>query len=115
VADYIALNRRAQRLDRPFGSQAGCLRRANRAHGAGGRAADQARADDVATLGEYFKANIAVLRNCQFINFLDGCGATVPMHDAGQAPAGLMVVGPAMTDRRILAIGLAIETLLRVG
>ena len=71
--------------------------------------------DDVATLGEYFKANNAVLRNCQYINFLDGCAATLPIHDAGRAPAGLMIVGTATCDARILAIGLAIEALLRAG
>jgi aspartyl-tRNA(Asn)/glutamyl-tRNA(Gln) amidotransferase subunit A len=69
--------------------------------------------DDLATLGEYLKANTAVLRNCQYINFLDGCGVTMPIHDPGQAPAGLMIAGPAMTDQRILAIGLAVEAQLR--
>jgi aspartyl-tRNA(Asn)/glutamyl-tRNA(Gln) amidotransferase subunit A len=71
--------------------------------------------DDLATLGEYFKANAAVLRNCQVINFLDGCGLTIPIHDWGNAPAGLMVAGPAMSDRRILGIGLAIEEQLLRG
>ena len=71
--------------------------------------------DDVATLGEYFKANSAVLRNCQYINFLDGCGLTLPIHEAGRAPAGLMIAGAAMSDARILAIGLAVEAHLRAG
>jgi aspartyl-tRNA(Asn)/glutamyl-tRNA(Gln) amidotransferase subunit A len=71
--------------------------------------------DDLATLGEYIKANTAVLRNCQYINFLDGCGVTLPIHEPGNAPAGLMIAGPAMTDRRVLAIGLAIEAQLRTG
>jgi aspartyl-tRNA(Asn)/glutamyl-tRNA(Gln) amidotransferase subunit A len=66
--------------------------------------------DDIATLGEYFKANAAVLRNCQVINFLDGCALTIPIHDWGHAPAGLMVAGVAMADLRVLAIGMAIET-----
>ena len=65
--------------------------------------------DDIATLGEYFKANTAVLRNCQFINFLDGCAATLPVNQTGQAPAGLMISGIAMTDARVLAISLALE------
>ena len=29
--------------------------------------------------------------------------------DSGSAPVGLMVAGPALSDQRILAIGLAIE------
>jgi len=65
--------------------------------------------DDLATLGEYFKANMAVLRNCQFINFLDGCGLTIPIHEAGTVPAGLMIAGVAMSDRRVLAIGAAVD------
>jgi len=65
--------------------------------------------DDLATLGEYFKANSAVLRNCQVINFLDGCALTLPIHDRGNAPAGLMIAGAAMSDMNVLAIGLAIE------
>jgi aspartyl-tRNA(Asn)/glutamyl-tRNA(Gln) amidotransferase subunit A len=69
--------------------------------------------DDLATLGEYFKANSAVLRNCQMINFLDGCGLTIPIHDEGNAPAGLMIAGVAMSDHRVLAIGLAVEALLQ--
>ena len=69
--------------------------------------------DDLATLGEYFKANAAVLRNCQIINFLDGCGLTMPIHDDGCAPAGLMIAGPAMSDQRVLGIGLAVEAVLR--
>ena len=69
--------------------------------------------DDLATLGEYFKANAAVLRNCQLINFLDGCGLTIPMHDASSAPAGLMIAAPAMSDQRVLGIGLAVEAVLR--
>jgi aspartyl-tRNA(Asn)/glutamyl-tRNA(Gln) amidotransferase subunit A len=68
--------------------------------------------DDLATLGEYFKANSAVLRNCQVINFLDGCALTLPIHERGNAPAGLMIAGTAMADMRILAIGLAVEAAL---
>jgi aspartyl-tRNA(Asn)/glutamyl-tRNA(Gln) amidotransferase subunit A len=69
--------------------------------------------DDLATLGEYFKANTAVLRNCQYINFLDGCALTLPIHEPGHAPAGLMIAGPALADQRMLAIGLAVEAHLR--
>ena len=65
--------------------------------------------DDLASLREYFKANAAVLRNCQLINFLDGCGLTIPIHDEGDAPAGLMLAAPAMNDLRVLGIGLAVE------
>jgi aspartyl-tRNA(Asn)/glutamyl-tRNA(Gln) amidotransferase subunit A len=69
--------------------------------------------DDLATLSEYFKANMAVLRNCQVINFLDGCALTLPIHVQGDAPAGLMIAGTAMSDRKVLAVGLAAETILQ--
>jgi aspartyl-tRNA(Asn)/glutamyl-tRNA(Gln) amidotransferase subunit A len=68
--------------------------------------------DDLATLGEYFKANMAVLRNCQVINFLDGCGLTMPIHEQGTAPAGLMIAGVATSDPRVLAIGAAVDEAL---
>ena len=67
--------------------------------------------DDVATLTEYFKANSAVLRNCQYINFLDGCALTLPIHHHGDAPAGLMIAGPAMSDAVVMRIGLGVEGL----
>ena len=68
--------------------------------------------DDIVSLREYFKANAAVLRNCQLINFLDGCGLTMPIHEPGDAPAGLMIAAPAMSDMRVLGIGVAVEALL---
>jgi aspartyl-tRNA(Asn)/glutamyl-tRNA(Gln) amidotransferase subunit A len=60
----------------------------------------------------YFKTNAAMLRNPSFINFFDGCALTIPCHQAGEAPVGLMIAGRAMNDRRILSVGLAMEELL---
>ena len=60
----------------------------------------------------YFKANGLMLRNPTFINFLDGCALSIPCHQAGEAPVGLMLAGQAMSDWRILSIGLAVEELL---
>lgn len=62
----------------------------------------------------YFKANGLILRNPTFINFLDGCALSIPCHPSGSAPVGLMVAGPAMSDRHILDVGTAIETALSV-
>jgi len=61
----------------------------------------------------YYAANGLILRNPTLINFLDGCAVSVPCHPAGTAPAGLMVAGANGADRRILAIGMAVEDLLR--
>lgn len=61
---------------------------------------------------QYFATNALMLRNCTFINFLDGCALSIPCHAPGTAPVGLMVAGPAMADKAILAAGLAVEKAL---
>ncbi|MBT9372285.1 amidase [Rhizobium sp. CSW-27] len=68
-------------------------------------------ADDAA----FFAANGLVLRNSTLINFLDGCGLSLPCQAPGEAPVGLMVAGLPMQDRAILAAGLAIEAVLADG
>jgi aspartyl-tRNA(Asn)/glutamyl-tRNA(Gln) amidotransferase subunit A len=60
----------------------------------------------------YFRANSRALRNTNVVNLLDGCALSVPCHDPGAAPVGLMVAGVALADRRVLAAGLAIERAL---
>lgn len=56
--------------------------------------------------------NLLMLRNPTLINFLDGCALSLPCHDSGEAPVGLMLAGPRGSDRRIVALGLAVETAL---
>ena len=68
----------------------------------------EARASDE----EYFRWNFRIMRNNGLINFLDGCAVTLPCHPAGTAPVGLMVSGPAMSDRHILAVAAAVERTL---
>lgn len=60
----------------------------------------------------FFATNGTILRNPAIINFLDGCALTLPCHDAGQAPVGLMVAAPAYSDDRVLEVGRSIEALL---
>jgi aspartyl-tRNA(Asn)/glutamyl-tRNA(Gln) amidotransferase subunit A len=60
----------------------------------------------------YFRWNMRILRIVGLINFLDGCAASLPCHARGGAPVGLMVCGPAMSDRRILAVAAAVERTL---
>ncbi|TCV60261.1 amidase [Neorhizobium sp. S3-V5DH] len=60
----------------------------------------------------FFATNGLMLRNPTMINFLDGCGLSVPCHTAGSAPVGLMIAGGAMTDAKVLSVGLAIEQAL---
>jgi aspartyl-tRNA(Asn)/glutamyl-tRNA(Gln) amidotransferase subunit A len=61
----------------------------------------------------YFRWNTRILRIVGLVNFLDGCAVSLPCQAPGAAPVGLMVSGPAMSDRRILAVAAAIERALR--
>src|SRR5205807_9019704 len=61
---------------------------------------------------DYFRWNFRIMRNTGLINFLDGCALTLPCHAKGTAPVGLMLCGPAMSDRRILAVAAAVERAL---
>ena len=69
--------------------------------------AEAARSDE-----DYFRWNFRIMRNTGLINFLDGCAATLPIHERGAAGVGLMVCGIAGTDRRTLAVAVAIERAL---
>jgi aspartyl-tRNA(Asn)/glutamyl-tRNA(Gln) amidotransferase subunit A len=63
----------------------------------------------------YFRWNTRILGIVGLVNFLDGCAVSLPCQPkraAGSAPVGLMVSGPAMSDRRILAVAAAIERTL---
>ncbi len=62
--------------------------------------------------GLYGKTNLAILRNPSVVNFLDGCALSIPCHEPGGAPVGLMIVGQSGEDRRLLAVGLALESAL---
>lgn len=65
-------------------------------------------ADDEA----YGRANLLMLRNPTFINFLDGCAISLPCHEPGAAPVGLMLAAPGGQDRRLLAAARAVEAVL---
>lgn len=60
----------------------------------------------------YFRWNARLLRNHGLVNFLDGCALSLPCHEPGAAPVGLMVAGLGGWDRRLLATGCAIERAL---
>ena len=61
---------------------------------------------------DYFRWNFRIMRNTGLVNFLDGCAATLPCHEPGTAPVGLMVCGTAGGDRHTLAVAAAIERAL---
>ena len=61
---------------------------------------------------EYFRMNGLMLRNPAMANFLDGCAISIPMQRGGEAPAGLMLMGEHLDDRRLLAIARGVEAVL---
>jgi aspartyl-tRNA(Asn)/glutamyl-tRNA(Gln) amidotransferase subunit A len=58
---------------------------------------------------DYFRWNGRLLRNHGLANFLDGCAVSLPCHEPGTAPVGLMVCGLGGADRRLLAVAAAVE------
>lgn len=60
----------------------------------------------------FTRINLLALRNSTLVNMLDGCATSLPIHRPGDAPVGLMIAGPANTDRRILEIAHGLEQLL---
>ena len=68
---------------------------------------------DLADDAAFFSANRLLLRNPAIANVLDLCALTMPCHETGAAPVGLMLFGQPMADRRLLAIGMGMECILR--
>ena len=64
------------------------------------------------TADAYATLNLLLLRNTGLINALDGCAATLPCHEAGAPPVGLMVAGMGGSDAKILAVASSLEALL---
>ena len=61
----------------------------------------------------YTRLNLRMLRNTAIVNLFDGCALSIPCHVPGTAPVGMMIAGTQNTDRKILAIGLAVEEVVR--
>ena len=60
----------------------------------------------------YLRTNSLTLRNTSVANFLDRCAISVPCHEAGTAPVGLMLMGAHGSDRRVLGAAAAVEALV---
>ncbi|MFY8105761.1 MAG: amidase, partial [Elstera sp.] len=58
---------------------------------------------------DYTRLNLMALRNPSIVNLADGCALTLPCHRPGEPPVGLSLVGAAMQDRQILALGRTLE------
>jgi aspartyl-tRNA(Asn)/glutamyl-tRNA(Gln) amidotransferase subunit A len=65
-------------------------------------------ADDAA----YARTNMLALRNPSVFNFIDGCAISIPCHERGTAPVGLMIGGLNGSDQRVLGIAAALERVL---
>lgn len=70
------------------------------------------RIEELAEETEYGRINLLMLRNPGTINFLDGCALSLPCHQQGEAPVGLMIAGIGGRDRAILSIGQAVQSAL---
>ena len=61
---------------------------------------------------DYVRLNLLLLRNPSLFNFLDGCAMSLPIHEPGDAPVGLMLAAPNGRDRSLLSAALALEAVL---
>jgi aspartyl-tRNA(Asn)/glutamyl-tRNA(Gln) amidotransferase subunit A len=52
------------------------------------------------------------IRNTSVANYLDRCALSIPCHQAGTGPVGFTLMGECMGDRRLLAVGAAVEPIV---
>ena len=60
----------------------------------------------------FFRVNGLLLRNTFAANFLDGCAISLPMHQAGELPTGLMLALPAQGDQALVELAWSVESAL---
>jgi aspartyl-tRNA(Asn)/glutamyl-tRNA(Gln) amidotransferase subunit A len=60
------------------------------------------------------KTNGLILRNAAVGNFLDRCAVSIPCHEPGSAPVGIMLIGETGADRRLLALANALEPIINL-
>jgi len=68
--------------------------------------------DNVGDPAAFARLNQLALRNPAVVNLLDRCAVSLPMACAGPVPAGLMLIGSALGDARLLAIAAAVESVV---
>ncbi|WP_315776467.1 MULTISPECIES: amidase [unclassified Bradyrhizobium] len=68
---------------------------------------------DLADDQVFARENIRALRNCTFINMIDGCAISLPAHRHGEVPVGLMLAQSGGNDRKLLEIAAGIEGVVR--
>lgn len=70
------------------------------------------RFDDLTQDAAYTRENLRVLRNPSVGNLLDLCGISLPCHQPGELPVGLMMLTRNGGDRRLLRQAAGVEALL---
>jgi len=58
------------------------------------------------------RVNLRCLRNTATVNYFDGCAISLPCHEQGEAPVGLMLSAANGRDEALYAIAAAVETIL---
>jgi aspartyl-tRNA(Asn)/glutamyl-tRNA(Gln) amidotransferase subunit A len=69
--------------------------------------------EEVSTPEGFTKKNMLLLRNTTVGNFLDRCAISLPCHAPGELPVGFMLMGEAMTDKRLLAMARSVAPVVR--
>ena len=65
--------------------------------------------DDPDNIG---KVNLRSLRNTASVNYVDGCAISLPCHQPGSTPVGLMLSSINGDDDRLLSIALSVEQII---
>src|SRR4051794_27868866 len=68
---------------------------------------------DLADDQVFARENIRALRNCTFINMIDGCAISLPAHRHGEVPVGLMLAQSGGHDRKLFEIAAGVEGVVR--
>jgi aspartyl-tRNA(Asn)/glutamyl-tRNA(Gln) amidotransferase subunit A len=73
------------------------------------------RIDSLQSDAEFFRVNGLALRNPAVINLLDGCAISIPDHEEGEPPTGLMLCCQGGQDQQLLRHGAAAASVVRHG
>ena len=70
------------------------------------------RIDELEDERAYNRINLHILRNTALGNFFDRCAISLPCHQEGDPPVGLMLMGETMGDARLFGIAAGIEAVM---
>jgi aspartyl-tRNA(Asn)/glutamyl-tRNA(Gln) amidotransferase subunit A len=73
------------------------------------------RLDELADDDAYGRINLLMLRNPTIANMLDRCAISLPCHDIGEPPVGLMLMGHRLRDHHLLSVAIRVERVLSVS